>query len=337
MKRNYMQVGNTTYFKSSIQSKNSIIVVEPGIHTIVNNSVGQAQPLKIINDNIKNKDAMSIKVNSIFLNVELKAEKEYKELGSIFVPTNDLTQQDKIYDFKKVELNNVNNNTFFACMVFSKKDKYFEPMSKSIYVRDIRKDQGFTVLESPCVELNNIIDASHVISCKTSHNISKVSNFSNNIKGNWKDFNEGSDTIEKTLSTVVRLNELTLFNAVDTFTIVTESQKTESGYESKEIIAIEVADKNSGMNSDDLSSSGGDLKRMDFKIQQMSFFEFKLNFDKNKVSDIVNLPQGLFFDKEGQRIIGTPMVSGKFTFTIIFEDTTTLIGSIDVPKINREL
>lgn len=115
-------------------------------------------------------------------------------------------------------------------------------------------------------------------------------------------------------------------------------EENDEGYISQPVIEIDINNLiENGEGSGGGSNTGGDLDKLIFTIQQMSFFEFKLHFKEKSVVDIFNLPQGLFFDKDGQRIIGTPMVSGRFSFKIIFNNKAELIGIIEVPKINREL
>lgn len=114
----------------------------------------------------------------------------------------------------------------------------------------------------------------------------------------------------------------------------------EEGYDSQPVIELDVANSHEngeGNNNGNGSNIGGDLNLLSFTIQQMSFFEFKLRFKEKKVVDVFNLPQGLFFDAEGQRIIGTPMLSGSYNFTLIFDNSSILNGFIDVPKVRREL
>lgn len=119
--------------------------------------------------------------------------------------------------------------------------------------------------------------------------------------------------------------------------IKTEKKTEEDGWTIQPTLEMGVSNISTSGPVDSGSNSGGDLKSLQFTIQQMSFFEFKLSFENKMVEDTFNLPLGLFFDKDRQRIIGTPMQSGRYSFALIFDDATTLNGYIDVPKLNREL
>lgn len=85
------------------------------------------------------------------------------------------------------------------------------------------------------------------------------------------------------------------------------------------------------------SATGGDLEKMVFTIQQLSFFEFRFYFRMNKVKEVRNLPQGMQFDIIKQRMFGTPLQSGRYPITIILEDESTVQGIIEVPQLNRKL
>lgn len=127
-------------------------------------------------------------------------------------------------------------------------------------------------------------------------------------------------------------------NCVTEQTVVIFIEDQEDGFVNQPMIDIDISEQSgSGSGSGSGENTGGDLESLVFTIQQMSFFEFKLVFKEKKVKEIFNLPQGLFFDKDGQRIVGTPIMSGRYSFTLIFDNESILNGIISVPKINREL
>lgn len=126
---------------------------------------------------------------------------------------------------------------------------------------------------------------------------------------------------------------------VDMFsTKVTEGKKkNEDGLLLFPIVSVDV-NNDYPMSEGGLgSATGGDLEKMVFTIQQLSFFEFRFYFRTNKVKEVRNLPSGMQFDIIKQRMYGTPLQSGRYPITIILEDESTVQGIIEVPKLNRKL
>lgn len=134
----------------------------------------------------------------------------------------------------------------------------------------------------------------------------------------------------------IRKKRMTTYNCNIALASVIQKDKKEDKYENMSPIEIDVAN-NVSIDNGNVGATGGDLKRLTFTIQQMSFFEFKLHFEEKKVENVDNLPKGLFFDIEEQRIVGTPFLSGRYNISVIFSDGSRLNGLIDVPKLNREL
>lgn len=139
------------------------------------------------------------------------------------------------------------------------------------------------------------------------------------------------------VNTIPRKEEEILIRSEQTLVVKVNKMADDEGWEHKPSIEIGVSNVSTSGPIDGGSNNGGDLKALYFTIQQMSFFEFKLKFENKTVEDVFNLPLGLFFDKDRQRIIGTPMQSGRFSFALIFDNKSTLNGIIEVPKLNREL
>lgn len=126
---------------------------------------------------------------------------------------------------------------------------------------------------------------------------------------------------------------------VDMFsTKVTQGKrKSEDGLLNFPILSVDVNNDYPMAEGGLGSATGGDLEKMVFTIQQLSFFEFRFYFRVNKVKEVRNLPSGMQFDIIKQRMFGTPLQSGRYPITIILEDESTVQGIIDVPKLDRKL
>lgn len=140
------------------------------------------------------------------------------------------------------------------------------------------------------------------------------------------------------VSVMVKRKPLTEYTIRDEHSVVINAPKDKDAeYVSQSIIEVDVADHSVGGAATEGPNAGGDLKKLVFTIQQMSFFEFKLKFVDKKVIDVFNLPTGLIFNEAEQKIIGTPKLSGRYSISVIFDNGSSLDGIIDVPKLNREL
>lgn len=212
--------------------------------------------------------------------------------------------------------------------IYQKEDKYEKHRSYSINVIDKHN----TILSGNEIQELLSFDIVKDFGYKTTYKCRTTSMSVNQIKGPIEKFIPVKGT-----EVSVKKAEMSDYNCRTKASIVIKAAKREEGYESQPVLSLDVSNKVNGSTDTEGFNSGGDLKKLTFTIQQMSFFEFKFYFKENKVKEVFNLPQGLFFDIEGERIIGTPMVSGKYPISIIFEDDSIIDGIIEVPKLKREL
>ena len=331
MKRNHFLVGNTTYFNSSIKSSNSLMIVKP-------ESNKTAQVYNNYKDTYM-KVSNRLSVFTIAKHTEINVFDNIKDDIQFSIINTTINNLDRTtFDYNNDKANfHISDRTCHAITCFSieKPDLYQEMASVTLIVKDDRKEQNYYDQEYYGKEFDVVKDNSHNIIVKTNSSRAIVRDITDRIKGKWTDYSVAPFEA-KSITQMVYSEELTKYNALDSLAIVIENYDGAAGYESCNLISIDVTNKSAGI-TEDAASSGGELKRLDFTVQQMSFFKFKLSFENKHVVDVTNLPKGLFFDKEGQRIIGTPMLSGKTTFTVIFNDNTQLNGSIDVPRLKREL
>lgn len=328
--RNNILVKNSVFYNSTVREDNAMEIV------------------RAFND-IEH-ETINIHSNSLDMYVSNNYNGEVKASSSSLLVYNTL-KTDKTDDLKGITVHIIDE---------IKEDivEFIEPYPININVSDIRpfsiliqekKEQEEQQLKGTLFNIfdkNQIIEMNHPNLYLKEFNI--VQDNTNNIQTiktceskkyiNNKSYMEGEECFLycNTPASIVSKKCSSEYMIREEMSIIVKSNKKEEGYSNMPVLEINVTNTS---NSTDIGSnnSGGDLKALMFTIQQMSFFEFKLKFQENKVRDVFNLPTGLFFDEEQQRIVGTPIQSGKYSFSVIFENGDTLSGSITVPKLNREL
>ena len=248
------------------------------------------------------------------------------------------------------------NLNYKVCMINDLRDKIYY----NLPIITLNINYGGIALNIPNKEEDNILDANIICAIVRDEysnqervgDIFFIKEFTIERPADVSIFEEGSsrcmvmnnspviyEDIEfDNISNIVFEKETRDINCVTEQSVVIFLEDQQDGFVNQPMIEMDVSNKtiDAGGSGSGLNT-GGDLDALIFTIQQMSFFEFTLVFKEKKVKDIFNLPQGLFFDKDGQRIIGTPMLSGRYPFTLTFDNDSTLSGIINVPKLNREL
>lgn len=91
------------------------------------------------------------------------------------------------------------------------------------------------------------------------------------------------------------------------------------------------------VNTSGTTGEGG-LQNLDFVLQPQSFISINMDFGEGKkIKEVVGLPNAMNYFKEENKIKGTPLFSGKYTFIIRFESGDEMIGKIEVPPLQRNL
>lgn len=82
-------------------------------------------------------------------------------------------------------------------------------------------------------------------------------------------------------------------------------------------------------------TNNSNVKSMNFTVQQQSFYELNINFEKGKIVKVENLPLGMIFEK--QTIKGAPIYAGKYIVKITLDNEDENIITINVSSIPRKL
>lgn len=260
---------------------------------------------------------------------------EFLTLSPIIPKEGFIHRQIKMFDIKANEIKTVVYNRV-------KEDSYNLKKCNLYVMKDDIGDININVLDKNTVSsfkyklspVDLFIKGSNYIStCNTRKNIIHSLNMSKEEK---IELFKGVNINDYKINVFKRKEEDINIRANKTFVVQTD-KRIADGWDIVPTIEIGVSNATTEGSIDIGSNTGGDLKVLYFTIQQMAFFEFKLKFENKKVEDVFNLPVGLFFDKERQRILGTPMQSGRFSFALIFDNNSTLNGFIEVPILKREL
>lgn len=325
--RNNMIVNNTAYYDSSFIERGSSAIV---MNNVANGEDYLQSSFATVNNIIINNNIFDINIDYINTIVidnseDFKYKMDHYDLYVIKDEKDVFSSIEEDIDYLNC---NITNGIEYSINVLDKKDRYYNYGIIYLNVLDKYLTVDFKYDMEP-MELNNVVLKDY---------ISKIKNVGQVV--NVADFSKQNDTInhEKEYRiNVLKRREEQLNIAANTSIVIKGQTKADDGWENKPAIEIGVSNIMTEGEIDSGSNSGGDLKLLSFTIQQMSFFEFKLKFENKKVEDIFNLPIGLFFDKDRQRIIGTPMQSGRYGFSLIFDNNSTLNGFIEVPKLKREL
>ena len=113
--------------------------------------------------------------------------------------------------------------------------------------------------------------------------------------------------------------------------------RVEEGYQNMEVVITNVTGSTETAPGTGGSSTGNAIKNLTFTVQQMSFFEFIFKFADEIVEDVIGLPEGMYYMKERQMILGAPKLSGRYSCTVSFQKGNSIECLINVPKIRREL
>lgn len=331
MIRDKLNVENLTYYESSY--------VEQGSMKIIYNSTARGDiesPYfsyhQLISNNACTSDVIVEEKDVMVYNKAKQLYADEQLINPEFYITNkfsDINFNENI-DYTNMMIKNSLLSNEYIFILQKNENSYLNPEVVNTYVLDknLEIEYNIDVVDLPFIENKTIV-------------VSNINNKSNMLYVN--DLNHLNEKYEKfdnmQLLVSKRKEESLNFNIQNSSIVKFENIK-DSGWENQMAIEIGV----SNINKDDDNNNGttgttigSDLKNLSFIVQQMSFFEFNFVFKNKTIEDIFNLPTGLFFDIDRQRIIGTPMKSGKYTFAILFDDLSILNGFIDVPPINREL
>lgn len=325
--RNNMIVNNTAYYDLSFIERGSSAIV---INNVANGEDYLQSSFATVNNMIINNNTFDINIDYISTVIidnseDFKYKMDHYDLYVIKDEKDVFSSIEKNIDYLNY---NITNGIEYSINVLDKKDRYYDYGIVYLNISDKHLNINFKYSMEP-IELNNVVLKDY---------ISKIKNIGQIV--NVADFSKQNDIInheKECRINVLKRREEQLNIATNTSIVIKGQTIIDNGWENKPAIEIGVSNIMTEGEISSGSNSGGDLKLLSFTIQQMSFFEFKLKFENKKVEDIFNLPTGLFFDKDRQRIIGTPMQSGRYGFSLIFDNSSTLNGFIEVPKLQREL
>lgn len=327
--RNNILVNNGTFYYSTLNEKGDIKVVNNFVQPVHEQimTYGSSCDMLVLN---KNTGEVITKPSSVLV-YNLSQNDEYFDKNTISSYCIQGNNGDIIeYITPQTVCLNIKDARHFYTLVVEPEEKEYNVPSSTFYTYDknliIESDYEsicqieFNIIQDNSICINNAPYISHGAAVNNA-NSAIIGEDSPNINL------EGAVVLQKAMTEV-------LIN--DQISLSVKHVSKEDGYDSMPVIGLNVVNVSNTVDAD-INGTGGDLKSLIFTIQQMSFFEFKLKFKENKVREVFNLPTGLFFDREQQRIVGTPIQSGRYSISVIFEDNSTMDGIINVPKINREL